>query len=169
MCQLVLPGMRAQGDGRIVNISSMGGRLTFPGGGAYHATKYSVEALSDVMRFEVSGFGIHVVLIEPGLIRTQFGEAAVGSMSGIESDGPYADFNSRVAAATAGVYEGPMARLGAGPDAVARAIEKAISKRKPKARYPVTASARLMIAQHAILPDRAWDSLMGTTFPRPKP
>src|SRR5262249_34703500 len=93
MCQLVLPRMRELRDGRIVNISSMGGRLTFPGGGAYHGTKYAVEALSDVLRFEVSGFGIRVVVIEPGLIRTQFGEAAVGSMSGIETDGPDAHFN----------------------------------------------------------------------------
>jgi NAD(P)-dependent dehydrogenase (short-subunit alcohol dehydrogenase family) len=168
MCQLVLPGMRAQGDGRIVNLSSMGGRLTFPGGGAYHATKYAVEALSDVMRFEVAGFGVKVVLIEPGLIRTQFGEAAVGSLSGIEEDGPYSQFNAHVARMTAGAYQGPMARLGAGPDAVARAIEKAITKRHPKARYPVTASARIMLAQHAVLPARAWDALMGTTIPRPK-
>src|SRR5205814_6238240 len=102
MCQLVLPAMRRQGVGRIVNLSSMGGRLTFPGGGAYHATKHAVEALTDVLRFEVAGFGVHVVVIEPGLIRTQFGEAAVGSMGGIESDGPYAKFNSAVAATTAG-------------------------------------------------------------------
>jgi NAD(P)-dependent dehydrogenase (short-subunit alcohol dehydrogenase family) len=169
MCQLVLPGMRAKRAGRIVNISSMGGRLTFPGGGAYHATKYSVEALSDVLRFEVSGFGVKVILIEPGLIRTQFGEAAVGSLGGIEDDGPYASFNARVAAMTAGAYQGPMARLGAGPEAVARTIERAISKRRPKARYPVTASARLMLAQRALLPDRAWDALMGTTIARPKP
>jgi NAD(P)-dependent dehydrogenase (short-subunit alcohol dehydrogenase family) len=169
MCQLVLPGMRAQGDGRIVNLSSMGGRLTFPGGGAYHATKYAVEALSDVLRFEVAGFGVKVVLIEPGLIRTQFGEAAVGSLAGIEQDGPYSRFNAHVARMTAGAYQGPMARLGAGPDAVARAIERAITKRRPKARYPVTASARIMLAQHAVLPARAWDALMGTTIPRPKP
>jgi NAD(P)-dependent dehydrogenase (short-subunit alcohol dehydrogenase family) len=167
MCQLVLPGMREQRDGRIVNISSMGGRLTFPGGGAYHATKYSVEALSDVLRFEVSGFGIHVVLIEPGLIRTQFGEAAVSSIGEIEQDGPYANFNAAVAATTAGAYHGPLSRLGAGPEAVARAIEKALTKRRPKPRYPVTASARLMLAQHAILPDRAWDAMVGTTFPKP--
>ena len=167
MCQLVLPGMREQRDGRIVNVSSMGGRLTFPGGGAYHATKYAVEALSDVLRFEVAGFGVHVVLIEPGLIRTRFGEAAVGSMSDIEADGPYAKFNAAVAATTAGAYSGPLARLGAGPDAVARTIEKALTKSRPKARYPVTASARLMLAQHAILPDRAWDAMVGTTFPRP--
>ena len=167
MCQLVLPGMREQRDGRIVNISSMGGRLTFPGGGAYHATKYAVEALSDVLRFEVSGFGIHVVLIEPGLIRTQFGEAAVSSIGEIEQDGPYAKFNAAVAASTAGAYHGPLSRLGAGPEAVARTIEKALTKSRPKARYPVTASARLMLAQHAILPDRAWDAMVGTTFPRP--
>src|SRR5919202_21025 len=67
MCQLVLPGMRRQGSGRIVNISSMGGKLTFPGGGFYHATKHAVEAISDAMRFEVGGFGVDVVLIEPGL------------------------------------------------------------------------------------------------------
>jgi NAD(P)-dependent dehydrogenase (short-subunit alcohol dehydrogenase family) len=146
----------------------MGGRFTFPGGGAYHATKHAVEALSDALRFEVAGFGVAVIVIEPGLIKTQFGEAAVGSMSGIREDGPYAEFNARVASTTAAAYEGPLSRLGAGPEAVARTIEKAISRRRPKARYPVTASARLMLAQHALLPDRAWDAMVGTTFPRPK-
>src|SRR5690348_6824102 len=67
MCQLVLPGMRQQQWGKIINISSMGGRLTFPGGGLYHATKYSVEAISDALRFEVKGFGVDVILVEPGL------------------------------------------------------------------------------------------------------
>jgi len=167
MCQLVLPKMREQRDGRIVNLSSMGGRLTFPGGGAYHATKYAVEALSDVLRFEVGGFGIHVVLIEPGLIRTEFGNAAVGSMSDIEAEGPYGRFNAAVAATTAGAYNGPLARLGAGPDAVARTIEKALTKRRPRPRYPVTASARIMLAQRALLPDRAWDAVVGTAYPRP--
>src|ERR671932_959534 len=76
MCQLVLPGMREQGFGRIVNLSSMGGRLTFPGGGFYHATKYAVEAVSDALRFEVSGFGVAVSVIQPGLIRTSFDEVA---------------------------------------------------------------------------------------------
>ena len=78
MCQLVLPGMRAQRWGKIVNIGSMGGRLTFPGGGIYHATKYAVEAISDALRFEVRGFGVDVILIEPGLIVTKFGEVASG-------------------------------------------------------------------------------------------
>src|SRR3954449_1432267 len=107
MCQLVLPGMRAQHHGRIVNVSSMGANFTFPGGGIYHATKYSVEAISDVLRFEVQGFGVDVVLIEPGLIKTEFANAAVGSMGDQETDGgPYGDFNAAVAAETAGAYEG---------------------------------------------------------------
>ena len=72
MCQLVLPGMRRQGWGKIVNVSSMGGKLTFPGGGIYHGTKHAVEAISDALRFEVRGFGVDVIVIEPGLIRTQF-------------------------------------------------------------------------------------------------
>jgi NAD(P)-dependent dehydrogenase (short-subunit alcohol dehydrogenase family) len=165
MCQLVLPGMRKAGRGRIVNISSMGGRLVFPGGGAYHGTKYAVEAISDAMRFEVRGFGVHVSVIEPGLIKTNFGETAVGSVP--QEDGPYAEFNTAVAAATAGAYDGAIGKLGAGPDAVAKAIERAITARRPRTRYPVTASARFFIAQHALLPDRAWDAVVGTSFPRP--
>src|SRR2546423_4667065 len=107
MCQLVLPGMRRQGAGRIVNVSSMGGRLTFPGGGAYHGTKHAVEALSDALRFELRGFGVDVVVIEPGLIKTRFGETAVGTIDAESPEGgdPYADFNAAGGAATAGVYE----------------------------------------------------------------
>src|SRR3712207_7285561 len=82
LCQLALPGMRRQGFGRIVNLSSMGGRLTFPGWGFYHASKYAVEALSDALRFEVRGFGVEVVVVEPGLIRTSFAQTAVSSMDG---------------------------------------------------------------------------------------
>jgi short-subunit dehydrogenase len=169
MCQLVLPGMRKQGFGRVVNVSSMGGKVVFPGGGMYHATKFSVEAISDAMRFEVERFGVDVVIIEPGLIRTAFGDAAVQSIhGGTDEDGPYADFNSAVAATTAGAYEGPLARFaGAGPEAVAKTIERAIKARRPRTRYPVTASARFMMAQHAILPDRLWDRVVGTSFPRP--
>jgi NAD(P)-dependent dehydrogenase (short-subunit alcohol dehydrogenase family) len=168
MCQLVLPGMRRQRHGRIVNMSSMGGKLTFPGGGAYHATKYAVEALSDVLRFEVAGFGVDVAIVEPGLIRTDFGETAVGTITeGAEADGPYGDFNAAVGAAVAGAYHGPMSKLGAGPGAVAKAIEKAITAKRPRTRYPVTASARVMLAQRALLPDRLWDRVVGTSFPRP--
>ena len=80
LTQLALPGMRRQRWGRIVNVGSMGGRLTFPGGGIYHATKYALEALSDALRFEVRSFGIDVVLIQPGLVRTSFSDTAVGGM-----------------------------------------------------------------------------------------
>jgi NADP-dependent 3-hydroxy acid dehydrogenase YdfG len=171
MCQLVLPGMRRARRGRIVNISSMGGRLVFPGGGAYHATKYSVEALSDALRFEVRGFGIGVAIVEPGLITTEFGKTAAGSLEGtgqaVGSDGAYARFNGTVGAATKAVYEGPMRHLGGGPEAVAKAIERAITARRPKTRYVVTPSARLAILQRRLLPDRAWDAAMRTQFPTP--
>jgi NADP-dependent 3-hydroxy acid dehydrogenase YdfG len=169
MCQLVLPGMRRQHHGRIVNISSMGGRLVFPGGGAYHGTKFAVEAISDAMRFEVRGFGVHVVLIEPGLIKTEFGTAASSSIeTGTDGDGPYAEFNEAVSKTTAEAYEGNMSRLAAGPDAVAAAIEKAITARNPRPRYKVAASARVMLGLRALLPDRAWDLAVGSSFPRPK-
>jgi NADP-dependent 3-hydroxy acid dehydrogenase YdfG len=166
MCQLVLPGMRKAGTGRIVNISSMGGRVVFPGGGAYHGTKFAVEAISDALRFEVKNFGVHVSIVEPGLIKTQFGETAHGSVPQ-QGDGPYAEFNAAVAKTTAEAYEGPMAKLGAGPEAVAKVVEKAITARRPRTRYPVTASARLVLANHALLPDRGWDAFVGTQFPRP--
>ena len=165
MCQLVLPGMRRRGEGRIVNMSSMGGRFTFPGGGIYHATKHAVEAISDAMRFEVSGFGVQVVVIEPGIIRSSFGETAAGSVSG--DDGPYAKFNAAVAEANATASDGPLGRLGGEPDDVAKVIEKAIAARRPQTRYRVTASARLFLTQRRLLPDRAWDRVVGTAFRRP--
>jgi NADP-dependent 3-hydroxy acid dehydrogenase YdfG len=167
MCQLVLPAMRRQGWGKIVNISSMGGRLTFPGGGAYHATKHAVEAFSDAMRFEVQGFGIDVILIEPGLITTKFGEVGAATVGEGPADGPYAEFNDAVAKGTAEVYEGGLARLGGGPEVVARKIEKAITARRPRTRYPVTPSARLAIGQRRLLTDRMWDRAMRVQFPRP--
>jgi len=168
MCQLVLPGMRGQRWGRIVNVSSMGGKLTFPGGGVYHATKHAVEALSDALRFEVAGFGVDVAVIEPGLIKTKFAEAAVGAMaSELPTDGPYAEFNAAVSRETASAYEGPLARLGSGPEAVARKIERAISARRPRTRYKVTASAGMGIGARRLMTDRMWDRFVGTQFPRP--
>jgi NAD(P)-dependent dehydrogenase (short-subunit alcohol dehydrogenase family) len=175
MCQLVLPAMRRAGRGRIVNISSMGGKLVFPGGGAYHASKYAVEALSDALRFEVHAFGVRVVVVEPGLITTNFGETAAGSLADAAGDAPalkddpYDEFNAAVGAATIGAYEGPMRHLGAGPEAVAKTIERAIASRRPRPRYRVTASARLAIGQRALLSDRAWDAVMRRQIPSPKP
>jgi NAD(P)-dependent dehydrogenase (short-subunit alcohol dehydrogenase family) len=169
MCQLVLPGMRDQRWGRIVNLSSMGGRLTFPGGGLYHGSKYAVEAISDALRFEVQGFGVEVIVIEPGLIVTNFGETAAGSVGDWDGAGPYADFNRDVARAIEDVYHGPLVKLGGGPDAVAKAIAGALSTDHPKTRYPVTVSAHLMINQRRLMPDRLWDRVMRTQFPVPKP
>ncbi|MFL6089753.1 MAG: SDR family NAD(P)-dependent oxidoreductase [Aeromicrobium sp.] len=166
LSQLVLPAMRERGQGRIVNIGSMGGKLTFPGGGAYHASKYAVEAFSDALRFEVAGFGVQVVLIEPGLITTNFDDAALASMD-LEAEGPYAGFNRAVAKATADAYAGPMAKFGGPPDAVAKVVEKALTKSKPKPRYTVTPSASSQIALRKILGDRGWDMMMRAVFPRP--
>ena len=166
MCQLVLPGMREAGTGRIVNISSMGGKLVFPGGGAYHATKFAVEAFSDAMRFEVAGFGVKVIIIEPGLITTNFDQAAKASMD-LEDDGTYADFNRTVASQTEGVYKGPMKLLGGGPDAVAKVIEKALDARRPRTRYTVTPSARMALTTRGLMTDRMWDRAMRTQFRQP--
>jgi len=166
MSQLVLPGMREQGSGRIVNVSSMGANFTFPGGGIYHATKYAVEAISDAMRFEVAGFGVKVIIVQPGLIKTEFGARAAAEVD--RQDGPYAEFNALVARTTQEVYEkGPLAKLGGPPDAVAATIEKAITARSPKIRYRVTPSAHVLIGQRRLMTDGLWDRFVATQFPRP--
>src|SRR5215207_7486471 len=168
MCQLVLPAMRARRFGRIVNISSLGGTLTFPGGGVYHATKYAVEALSDALRFEVKGFGVDVVVVQPGLIRTGFADATSTAMAHNDAEGPYTSFNAAVEQTTHDAYEkGAVARLGGEPEAVAKVIERAITAKSPKIRYRVTPSAHLLIRQRALMTDGMWDRLMDTQFPRP--
>jgi NAD(P)-dependent dehydrogenase (short-subunit alcohol dehydrogenase family) len=177
LTQLVLPKMREQRWGKIVNLGSMGGKLVFPGGGWYHATKHALEAISDALRFEVRGFGIDVILLEPGLITTEFGEAAVASMAAPDalaatgagtSGDPYATFNATVGAATKGAYDGPMRAFGAGPDKVAKVIERSIRKRRAPTRVTITPSAKLTIPTRRLMPDRAWDALMRAQFPTPK-
>jgi NAD(P)-dependent dehydrogenase (short-subunit alcohol dehydrogenase family) len=184
LTQLALPRMRAQRWGKIVNLGSMGGRLTFPGAGCYHATKYALEAISDALRFELRGFGIDVVLLEPGLITTEFGHAATASMADVTGAGqgspaeaaagsdeegdPYAHFNATVGAVTAGAYEGPMRHFGAGPERVAKVIERAITRRHPPARITITPSARVLLATRRLLSDRAWDAAMRAQFPQPE-
>ena len=167
MCQLVLPGMREQGAGRIVNISSMGANFTFPGGGVYHATKYAVEAISDALRFEVKGFGVDVVVLQPGLIQSEFGATASSEVDA--NDGPYAEFNANVARATTEAYEkGPLAKLGGEPDDVAKAVEKAITAKSPKIRQRITASAHLLVGQRRLMTDGLWDRFVGTQFKSPE-
>ena len=162
LAQLVLPKMRAQRWGKIVNVGSMGGRLT----------KHAVEAISDALRFEVAGFGIDVILLEPGLITTEFGEAAATSMganqqSVADPGDPYAKFNTAVGTVSKAAYEGPLARLGAGPERVAKVIERSLRRRRPRPRVTITPSAKMTIAMRSVLSDRAWDAAMRMQFPQP--
>ena len=169
LCQLVLPRMRAQRSGRIVNISSIGGTLVFPGGGIYHATKFAVEALSDALRFELDGFGIQVAIVEPGIIRTRFADAVSTALPQTDGEDPYAAFNAAVEQSTHNAYDkgSLVGRLGGEPAAVARVIERAITAKAPKTRYRVTPSARLLIPSRGLMTDKTWDRLMGTQFPHP--
>jgi NAD(P)-dependent dehydrogenase (short-subunit alcohol dehydrogenase family) len=168
LAQLALPGMRARRQGWIVNVSSMGGTLTFPGGGAYHASKYALEAVTDALRFETRGFGVRVIGIQPGLIRTGFAHAAGARLATPEVTSPYATFTAAVGRATSEVYEkGPLARLGGEPDAVARVILRALTARSPRARYAVTPSASVLMAMRRAAPDWAWDSFLASNFPQP--
>jgi NAD(P)-dependent dehydrogenase (short-subunit alcohol dehydrogenase family) len=164
MAQLVLPGMRRQGFGRIVNMSSVAGRVTMPGSGPYSATKFAIEAMSDALRFEVRGFGVGVVLVEPGPIRTAFTSTANAGMP--DGDGAYAGYHAAVARADA---EADQSRLLAGdPEDVAEVVERAISARKPRTRYRVTVPARLLPTMRRVLSDRAFDAFLRTQAPPPK-
>lgn len=168
MIQLVLPAMRRARAGRIINIGSMGGRLVFPGGGIYHATKYALEALTDALRFEVSGFGIRVVLVQPGLIRTRFGERADSALQEAGDDDAYREFHAEVARLTREAAErGLTGKLAGSPEDVAAVIERAMRASRPRTRYLVTPSARFFIAQRRLFGDRAWDRFMARAYPAP--
>jgi NADP-dependent 3-hydroxy acid dehydrogenase YdfG len=126
-----LPAMRERRSGRVINVSSVGGRMTFPLGGAYHATKYAVEALSDALRMELRGFGVKVSVIEPGYIKTDFTATTMGYVEKYAKDGsPYAPIMQRVHQAGEGAE-----RFAVGPSSVSRAIESASVSRFPRARY----------------------------------
>ena len=162
MAQLVLPGMRSAGHGRILNMSSVAGRVTMPGSGVYSATKFAIEALSDALRFEVKGFGIDVVLVEPGPIRTAFTASANESIPA--AAGPYGPYHDAIARADA---ETDASRLAGDPDDVARVVRRAIEAARPRTRYRVTLVARLLPMLRGLLPDRAWDVFLSTQAPRP--
>jgi hypothetical protein len=110
-----------------------------------------------------------VIIIEPGIIRTNFGETAAREIdAGTRDPGPYGEFNQAVAESTKGVYEeGPLSKLGGPPEAVARKIEDAITARRPRARYTVTPSARVLITGRSLLGSRGWDAMLRGQFPRP--
>jgi short-subunit dehydrogenase len=162
LTQLVLPGMRAAGHGRIITMSSMGGRMTLPGGGVYHASKYAVEALSDALRFETRGFGIAVCVVAPGPVRTEFAEEATAPGTG---DGPYGAFMAGVARTNARSYDGGRGLLE--PDAVAEVVVEAIESDRPKPRYPVGAVSRQLVGARRVLPTRLWDAALRRQYPTP--
>jgi NAD(P)-dependent dehydrogenase (short-subunit alcohol dehydrogenase family) len=169
LTQLVLPAMRQQRSGRVINLSSMGGRFTFPGGGFYHATKHAVESLSDALRLELAPFGISVVVIEPGPVRTEFGTTAIGTLESPAAGGPgpYDDFMHRVAATYASTYAGRGHVFASSPERVASVIVSAAGARRPRARYVVGPVAHALVTSRRLLPDRAFDALIRAAFAAP--
>ena len=151
-----LPAMRARGSGRIINVSSVAGRITTPLLGAYHASKYAVEALSNALRLELAAFGIEVVLIEPGAIRTEFSDRAMSQVEKYRAPtSPYAVLFEDVERIRRIFSTGVI-----GPEVVSRTIVRAIEAERPHARYVVPTSARLVLLPFAILPTRFMDSLL---------
>ena len=163
MCQLVLPGMRRAGKGRIINIGSMGGRFTFPLGGYYHATKYAVEALTDALRMEVKAFGVDVALVEPGVTRSSFVEKTSDSDGMVgEPDSPYAAVRASVARSNNEAYTNRM--MSASAESVAQVVVSAVAADRPRPRYLLTPAAKVMAATHTVAGDRVWDRLMARQF-----
>ena len=161
LTQLVTPHMRTQGSGTIINISSIGGRLTTPLGGWYHATKYAVEALSDALRIELSPFGIDVVVVEPGGIRTEWASIAADHLEATAEGSAYADQIRGVADA---MRSESNRRHYSPPEVIAHTVGKILTARHPRTRYAVGFMAGPLIAARRVLPDRAFDQLIGAAF-----
>jgi NAD(P)-dependent dehydrogenase (short-subunit alcohol dehydrogenase family) len=152
MIRTVVPQMRRQGSGRIINISSIAGKCSTPGSGAYSATKFAVEALSDALRWELAPFGIQVVIIEPGSICTPFAATAEAHARTIlaNASSPYHALYERSAAVAAS-----MRQQGAGPEAVSKVIQQAINAARPRRRYRVAIPFSGRLVLH--LGDAVWD------------
>jgi NAD(P)-dependent dehydrogenase (short-subunit alcohol dehydrogenase family) len=165
--QRVLPGMRARRRGRILMMSSMGGRLSFPGGAAYHASKYALEAASDVLRFEVARFGIDVVIVEPGLVASRYGETSLARLAGGELHA-YARFTAGLRAALTRSFTGEVEGASS-PEEVATACFEAASASPAPTRVVVGAMAEKLIGLRARASDPDWDALLETMYPRPEP
>ncbi|MGY4772757.1 oxidoreductase [Kribbella sp. CWNU-51] len=157
LIQLVLPGMRARRSGTIVNISSMGGRIYTPLGGWYHGTKFALEALSDCLRLETRSFGIQVVLIEPGSIRTEWGSIAADKLRTTSASGPYA---AQAEAMAISMSSESSDRRSSPPELVADTIAKAVTTRHPRTRYAVGFAAKPLITLRRLLPARAFDTII---------
>ena len=157
MIQLVLPTMRKNKFGKIVNISSVGGKVASPFGGWYHATKFAVEGFSDSLRMEVAPFGIDVIVIEPGGIKTEWGIIAAESLRHSSANSAYAVQASRFAEGMMKNYTGEKFT---DPKVIAIAIGKAVTARKPKTRYAVGLGAKPAIFMKRILSDRVFDKIL---------
>lgn len=157
LCQLVIPAMRKQGSGRIINTSSIAGRSVFYFGGWYHVTKYSVEALSDAMRMELKPFGIDVVMIEPGAIKTDWGLIAARHLKESSWNTPYQSEAVQWASTMDWAYR---SNLISNPSVITRAILRAVDSRHPRARYRKGRLSGTVIFLHWLLPARWWDALM---------
>ncbi|MFY1677523.1 SDR family NAD(P)-dependent oxidoreductase [Streptomyces sp. WMMC905] len=152
----VLPYMRERGSGRIVNVSSVGGRMYTPLGGWYHATKYALEGWSDCLRLELAPFGIDVV-VEPGLIETEFGDVMVELLLARSGSSAYAGMARWVADATRLNYE---PGKGSPASVPAQVIVRALAARRPRTRYAVGKYARTLITLRGLLSDRAFDHVV---------
>ena len=161
LTQLVLPHMRAQKFGTIINISSMGGRLTTPLGGWYHATKYAVEALSDALRMETAPFGINVVVIEPGGIRTEWSGIAADHLEETAEGSAYA---SQIKAVANSMRSESTNNRQSPPSVIADTVEKIVTARKPRTRYVVGFAAKPLVTLRRILPDRAFDHVISAAL-----
>jgi NAD(P)-dependent dehydrogenase (short-subunit alcohol dehydrogenase family) len=149
-----LPAMRARRAGRIINVSSVGGRITLPYFGVYNSTKYAVESLSDALRYELRPFGIDVALIEPGVIRTNFEATAATGLDGFAST-PYARSLANYERMSKSAD-----RFASNPIVVARAIARAVEARRPAARYVTPRITSVALLLSAILPASLWDWAM---------
>jgi NAD(P)-dependent dehydrogenase (short-subunit alcohol dehydrogenase family) len=157
LTQLVLPHMREQRSGTIVNITSMGGKIYTPLGAWYHATKFALEAISDCLRMEVKPFGIDVIVIEPGSIRTEWGGIAAEKVRAVSGSGPYAPQGNAMAEA---LSSEAAQRLSSPPELIARTIARAVTARRPRTRYAVGSGAGPLIFLHGVLPNRWFDALV---------
>ena len=157
MCQLVLPAMRRQGSGRIINISSVAGKAAFYLGAWYNVTKYSVEALSDALRMEAKPLGIDVVLIEPGPIRTDWGIIAARNLVQSSAGTAYEEQASPWATTIDWAYR---SHLFTGPQVITNAICRAVNSRRPRVRYCRGRAAGLILLLHSVMPARCWDAIM---------
>jgi NAD(P)-dependent dehydrogenase (short-subunit alcohol dehydrogenase family) len=161
LTQLVLPHMRAQRDGYIVNISSMGGKIWEPLGGWYHAAKFAVEGLSDCLRAEVAEFGIKVVVVEPGSITSEWATISANNLEAISADTPYRGQAKLIAR---GLRKSDTSFLASEPEVVAEAIGKAVQRTKPRTRYPVGGGARTFLFAHRVLTDRGFDRFIRLAY-----